>query len=100
MISGCVEEVGAFGGEEAVDDVADALDKRVDGARWLLAQKRFELREGLLDRVQVGAVGRQVEDLGAAGGDDLADPATLWAGKLSSTTTSPRRRVGASTWRT
>ena len=32
MISGCVEEVGAFGGEEAVEDVADALDKGVDGA--------------------------------------------------------------------
>jgi hypothetical protein len=37
LISGCVEEIGAFGGEEAVEDVADALDKGVDGARWLLA---------------------------------------------------------------
>ena len=72
-----MEEVGAFGGEEAIEDVADALDKGVNGARWLLPQKRFELGEGELDRVHVRAVGRQVEDLGAAGGDGIADAGDL-----------------------
>lgn len=54
----------------------------VDGARWLLPQKRFELGEGELDRVHVGAVGRQVEDLGAAGGDGLADAGDLVGGQV------------------
>ena len=37
----------------------------------------LELREGELDRVHLGAVGRQVEDLGTAGGDSLADAGNL-----------------------
>src|SRR3546814_6949970 len=37
----------------------------------------LEFGEGHLDRIHVRAVGRQVKDLGAAGGDRLADPGNL-----------------------
>ena len=43
------------------------------GARGGLAQERLELGEQLLDRVQIGAVGGQVEERGAGRGDRLAD---------------------------
>lgn len=72
-----MEAVGAFGWEEAVEEVADAVNEAVDGARGFLPQQRLELGEGHLDRIHVGAVGRQVEDLGSAGGDGLAHAGNL-----------------------
>ena len=42
-------------------------------ARRRLAQERLELGEQLLDRVEIRAVGRQVEDRGRGRGDRLAD---------------------------
>ena len=64
-----MEEVGALGWQEAIEQLADALDQAVNGAGRLVTQKRFEFREGHLDRVHVRAIGRQVEDLGASSGD-------------------------------
>lgn len=68
-----MEEVGAFGWDEAVEKVADALDEGVDGARRLLPHPGFELGERHLDGVHVGAIGRQVEDLRSPLSDSLAD---------------------------
>ena len=48
------EVVGAFGGGEGVESVADGVPEAVDGAGCGGAQQRLELGEGLLDRVQVG----------------------------------------------
>lgn len=45
-----MEVVGALGWKEAIEQAADALDKAVDGASWLLAHQRFEFGEGHLDR--------------------------------------------------
>lgn len=58
------------------------FDEGIDGSGRLLAQERLELGVGHLDRVHVGAVGGQVEDLGVAGGDCLADAGDLVRGQL------------------
>src|SRR6185503_3016698 len=55
------EVVGAFGGREDVDEVPNGGPKALDGALRGFAQERFELGEGILDRVEIRAVGRQVE---------------------------------------
>ena len=52
------------------------------------AQMGFELCEGLLDRVEIRAVGRKVEQPAPAASIASCTPATLWAGKLSMTTMS------------
>ena len=73
MISGGFEEVGAFGWMEAVEQGPDARDEAIDGSCWFVSQQRLELGERHLDGVQIRAVGRQVEELGAAPRDSLAD---------------------------
>lgn len=69
-----MEEVGAFGWHEAIEEQADALDKAVDTAWRLMPDQGLELREGHFDGVQIWAVGRQIEDLCAPLGDGFADP--------------------------
>jgi hypothetical protein len=68
-IAGISDVVGAFGWCEALEESADAPPSGLDGALGSFAQKRFELGEDLLDRVEIGAVGRQEEELGAGGSD-------------------------------
>jgi len=72
-----MEKVGAFGWSEVIEQVADAVDERVDGSGWFMAQQCLEFGEGHLDRVHVGAVGRQVEDLSAPSDDRLAHARNL-----------------------
>jgi hypothetical protein len=43
----------------------DGVDQGVEGSRLGFAQQGFEFGEPLLDRVEIGAVGRQVEQPGA-----------------------------------
>ena len=47
-----------------------------------LAEQLLELGEHLLDRVQVGRVWRQVEELGLGGADRLTDDGTFVAGQV------------------
>jgi hypothetical protein len=54
---------------ECVEQIADAFPGCLDGSFFGLSQKGFELGEDLLDRVEVGRVGRQEEELGAGGAD-------------------------------
>ena len=49
-----MEEVGAFGGKEAVEQLADALDECVDGASRLLLQEGLEFGEGELEGFMSG----------------------------------------------
>ena len=56
-----------------VEQLADGVPQAVDGALGGLAQEGLELGEGLLDRVEIGRVGRQVTQLGAARLDRRAD---------------------------
>ena len=95
-VSGMGEEVCAFDWLELSKGVGGGGFERVEGSRGMLSHMGLELGEGIFDRIEVGTVGRQVEQLGAAGLDGLLTPATLWAGRLSMTTISPGRRVGTS----
>ena len=56
-----------------VDGVADRIPEGLDGACCGLFQESLDLGEGHLDRVEVGTVGRQEQDVGARGLDGLAD---------------------------
>ena len=71
------EEVGALGWREARDNIAKRVPECLDGSQCLCSQEGFELGKGLLDRVQIRAVGWQVEQPGAGGFDCLADPGDL-----------------------
>jgi len=52
-----------------VEQDADAVPEAVAGSFGCLAQQRLELGEGHLDRVHVGRVRREQEELGTGGGD-------------------------------
>ena len=69
IVAGGGEVVGAFGRGEGVDEAADGGPEAIDGPLGGLAQERLEFGEGILDRVEVGTVGRQVEQRRAGGLD-------------------------------
>ena len=56
------------------EKAADGGPKAVDGSLGGLAQERLELGEGVLDRIEVGRVGRQVEEVRARRLDHLPRP--------------------------
>jgi hypothetical protein len=56
--------VGAFGGCEAVEQSAGASPGRFAGWFVVFAQQGLEFGEDLLDRVEVGRVGRRKKKLG------------------------------------
>ena len=62
--------------------MSNGVPKAVTGAFADLFEQRFEFGEGLLDRIEVGAVGWQVEQLGAAAFDRLLDAGNLVAGQI------------------
>lgn len=64
------EIVSAFAGFECGDELADGGPEGGDGAGGDLSQQCLQLGEHLLDRTEVGRVGRQVADL-CAGRLDL-----------------------------
>jgi hypothetical protein len=55
------EEVFAFGLGEAVDDAADGAPETIDRSFGGFTQESLDLGEGVLDWIEVGTVGRQVE---------------------------------------
>ena len=66
-----------------VDELSDAVCGLLDGAGVFLTEERLEFGECLLDRVQVGAVGWQKEEIGA----DVADGTANRAGFVAADTT-------------
>ena len=54
------------------EDFSNRCDQSFDGSGGGLSQQGFELGEELLDRIEVGTVGRQVAQLGACGFDRFA----------------------------
>ena len=62
---------------EALEKGADAAPDAVDGAFVSLAEQDFKLCEDLLDRVEVGAIGRQEDESGARGADGPSDSVAL-----------------------
>ena len=76
--------------------ITHRLPERLLGAGAEPAQDGLDLGERLLDRREVGRVGRQEEQLAVARFKAWRMLAALWTLKLSSTTTCPGRSVGAS----
>jgi hypothetical protein len=66
------EEVLALAGREAAEDGANPVPEGGDGTFRRSAQVSFQLCEGLLDRIEVRRVWRQIEKLRPCGFDDLA----------------------------
>jgi hypothetical protein len=75
----------------APEEVIDDLSEFVPGVRRGLAQAPLRLGEQLLDRVQVGAVGRQAEARCAGCGDRLADAFDLAAAVVTLISSAPAR---------
>lgn len=71
-VSGGGEVVGALGGGEGADDMADGVPEALGGAHGGLAQYGLQLGEGVLDWIEVGAVGRELEQARASGVDGSA----------------------------
>jgi hypothetical protein len=73
IVPSCGEVVGAFRGAEGADDASDGAPEAGDGAFGGLAEEGLELGEGVLDRIEVGAVGWEGEELGGRGLDEGTD---------------------------
>ena len=65
---------------EEIDQLADEGPQTGHGALASLAEHGLEASEGLLDRVEVGAVGRQKHQAGTSGFDQQANAVALVAG--------------------
>src|SRR5215213_10030368 len=76
------EEASGVLGRDRRERSSHRLDQRFAGARLGPSQEPLELREGLLDRVEVRGVGWQVHKLAAAPLDDLPDPLALVGGEV------------------
>jgi hypothetical protein len=63
--------VGAFLRGEEVQGAADEIPEGVDGSGLALAQQLFEFSEGHLDRIEIGAVGRQEHQTRPGAGDEV-----------------------------
>jgi hypothetical protein len=67
VIPGVGEVVGAFGRRDRIEDRSDRIVDGLGGSLCGFSEPVFELGEELLDRVQIGRVFWQVEELGAGG---------------------------------
>ena len=94
------EEVAAVVVAEEVDEFANGDPETLDGSLSRFTQERLELGEGVLDGIEVGTVGREVEEMGASRFDQLATLGPLWPGRLSMITVSPSRSSWTRTFST
>jgi hypothetical protein len=63
------KEVSALLQRIGIKGAADGLPQAVAGSFCGLAQRRLELGKSLLDRVETGTVGRQIDEPGTLRGD-------------------------------
>ena len=74
MIAAGLEIIHALGGFEDFGAGFESVQQARDGSFGDLTQKGFQLGEGFLDGVQVGAVGRQIFQRGSSRFDEFLDP--------------------------
>ena len=67
---------------KAIEGLTDELPETLAGPLGGLAQRRLEFGEGLFDRVEVWAVGRQIDELSALCSDRLGDTGSFVTGKI------------------
>jgi len=82
LIAQIFEIVGAFLGCEGIKKLADCCANRVDGSRGSLSEQVLELGKELFDRVQVGGVFWQEEQLGVDRTDELTNGFALVAAEV------------------
>jgi hypothetical protein len=70
-ISGVCQVACAFFGRKELESFADGEANSFDGSGGSFSEEMFELGEALFDRVQVGRVLGQEEELGSCGADEL-----------------------------
>ena len=63
-------------------DAGDGVPESVARTLACLSEQRLEFGEGLLDGIEVGAVGRQINQFGSHALDRLPDPGHLVAGQV------------------
>src|SRR3954469_9646278 len=85
--SGCIvasglEVVGAFDGCEGIEQRSDGGPEAFDRPLGGFAQECFELGEGILNRVEIRAVGREVEQACPRRLDQGPHPRSLVAGQV------------------
>jgi len=73
---------GTFLWGELAQGARDLVPQLCSSARCGLAQGRFELGEDLFDWVEIGAIGRQIEQICALGFDGLSDARDLVGGQI------------------
>lgn len=67
---------------EEIEQCADAFPCCLDRALGGLAQKQLEFGEDLFDRIEIGTVGRQEQQLGASRPDRPSHGLTLVAAEI------------------
>jgi hypothetical protein len=67
------DEITTFGGRKQVESGGDQRSDVIEAARPGRPEKRFQFREGELDRVEVGTVGREKAEPGPDGFDRAPD---------------------------
>lgn len=81
-IAGVIEVIAAFFGGESIDQATDAVPEGGNGAFGGFAQHGFQLGEGLFDRVEVGGIGRQVDQPRPGCFDRVLDAGNLVGGEI------------------
>jgi hypothetical protein len=76
------EEVCAFFGFELSQRIGSGSLECIEGPGGGLSHMRLELGEGVFDRIEVGTVGRQIVEFGAAGFNSLPDAGDLVGGQI------------------
>ena len=72
----------AFGWGECIDATCDGVPEVIHGSRGDLFEEGLELGEGHLDRIEVGAVGRQEAQLCASALDGVTHGNRLVGGQV------------------
>lgn len=73
IITGVGEVIGALDGRDGFEDRTDRIVDGLGGSLCGLAQPMFQFGEELFDRVQIGRVFRQEEEVSARSTDSAAD---------------------------
>ena len=76
------EVIGAFCRCDCSGDAAECAPERIDGSMGFMPQLGLHFGEDHLDRIEVGAVGRQEQQLSASRFDGAADGGNLMDGKI------------------
>jgi hypothetical protein len=82
IIAAGLEIIHALGGFEDFGAGFESVQQARDGSFGDLTQKGFQLGEGFLDGVQVGAVGRQIFQRGSSRFDEFLDPGSRVARQI------------------